>query len=154
MSRKRLLLSLALLALALAALAGTGKRWGTRARRPPAEDEAEREAQLDRRLRVAQARIDAKWKVIEQVLAGRLALLAAAARFRALNDEPADCPCREDHFGPATSRGEKLCRQVIAWAREMAREEGSSAALAAVDRLEAELKAILARDGRVRLPGH
>jgi hypothetical protein len=156
MIRRRLLLSLALLAVSLVALAGTRKRWGTSGWRPgapPAEDQAAREARMERQLRVALARINAKRKLIQQVLAGRLGLLEAAARFRDLNDEPADCPCRDDHHRPGASRGENLCRQVLIWAREVAREQDSSAARATVARLEAELKAILARDGDVRLPG-
>lgn len=156
MIRRRLLLSLALVAVTLVALAGTRKRWGGCARpcgAPPVEDEAAREARLDRELRVALARIDAKTKVIRQVLAGRMGLLEAAARFRDINAEPADCPCREDHLAPlGASRGENLCRQVISWARHQAQEEGS-AARATVDRLEAELQVLLARDGDVRLPG-
>jgi hypothetical protein len=147
---KRLLLSLALLAALMTALAGA-RKWRGRAPLPEAPGEEAREAELDRRLRVARQRIDAKWKVVRRLLAGELTLLEAAARFRDLNAEPADCPCRESYLWPNTSPEERQCRQVIAWGRALGRDDRSGATGAVVDRLEAELAALLAR-GAIRLP--
>jgi hypothetical protein len=149
---KRLLLSLALLAAGLTALAGAWKRKGQGGPRSPGEPEEAREAELDRRLRVARQRIDAKWKVVRRLLGGELTLLEAAARFRDVNAEPADCPCQDSHLWPSASPEERLCRQVIGWARAEARDDRSGAAGAVVDRLESELKALLAR-GPIRLRG-
>jgi hypothetical protein len=153
--RRRLLLGVALAAVSLAAFVGAQRWWAARSERagaPPAnkmEGEAEREARLERQLQAVRKRTEAKWQVVRQLLAGRLTLREAAARFGALNDEPADCPCRDDHF-PGATRGERLCRQVIAWVREEAREGQAEAAEAAAC-LEAELEALLARGAR--LPG-
>jgi hypothetical protein len=145
---KRLLLILALLSAGLIA-ATEARKWRGRAPLPEAPDEEAREAELDRGLRAARQRIDAKWKVVRRLLAGELTLLEAAARFRDLNAEPADCPAQDSHLWPSASPEERLCRQVIAWARAHSRDDSSGAAGAVVDRLEAELAALLAR-GAIR----
>ncbi len=150
---RRLLLTLALLAALLTAAAGAWK-WRGWAPGPRAEGPGQeaREAEMDRRLRVARGRIDAKWEVVRRLLVGRLTLLEAAAQFRDLNAEPADCPCQDGHVWPNASLEERLCRQVIAWAQREARD-GATGAGAAVTRLEAELAALLARGEPLRLPG-
>ncbi len=148
---KRLLLILALLSTGLVAASGA-RKWRGRAPLPEAPGEEAREADLARRLRVARQRIDAKLAVVRRLLAGELTLLEAATRFRDINGEPADCPVPDNHLWPSASPEEMLCRQVIVWAQAHARDDSSGAAGAVVDRLEAELEALLAR-GAVRLPG-
>jgi hypothetical protein len=149
---RRRLLSLALLSVALVALAGVGK-WGWRARRPlPEGPEEARQAQLERRSRAIIQRNEAKVEVVRRLLAGRLTLLEAAALFGHLNEQPADWPYQNDLRWPGASREEKLCRQVVLWAISLAPQEGGRAGEAA-DRLEAELAALLARGGAIRLPG-
>ncbi len=148
---KRLLLILAVLSAGLIAAAGA-RKWRGRAPLREAPGEEAREADLDRRLRVARQRIDAKFAVVRRLLAGELTLLEAATRFRDINGEPADCPALDNCLWPNASPEERLCRQVIGWARSHARDDSSGAAGAVADRLEAELEALLAR-GALRLPG-
>jgi hypothetical protein len=147
---KRLLLILALLSAVLIAATGAWQ-WRGRAPLPEAADEEAREAELDRRLRVARQRIDAKRAGVWRLLAGELTLREAAALFRDINAEPADCPCPDNHLWPNASPEERLCRQVIAWAWAEARDDPSGAVRKVVDRLEAELAALLAA-GAIRLP--
>jgi hypothetical protein len=147
---KRLLLILTLLSAGLVAATGA-RKWRGRASLPEAPDEEAREAGLARRLRVARQRIDAKLAVVRRLLAGELTLREAAARFRDINAEPADCPAQDSHLWPSASPEERLCRQVIAWAQAEARDDSSGAIGAVVDCLEAELAALLAR-GAIRLP--
>jgi hypothetical protein len=146
--RRRLLVAVVLSA-ALAALAGPGRRLGRPA--PPGAVEGQREARLERQLRVARRRSDAKDRVVRRLLAGWLTLPQAAALFGRLNERPEDCPGQDGYLWPGASQEEKLCRQVIAWAREVGRAEAVSAK--AVARLERELEALLGRPGGVRLPG-
>jgi hypothetical protein len=149
---RRLLLSLALLAVALVALA-VARKWQWPAGAPAPVGPQDEEAWRARQLQVARRRIDAKREVVRRLLAGRLTLLETAALFRDLNEEPDDCPCRDNPQWPGASREEHLCRQVVNWARQMANEEGSRATGEAADRLEAELAALLARGRAIRLPG-
>src|SRR6476660_2629745 len=85
---------------------------------------------------LAAARVDAKRGVVEQVLAGRLPLLAGAARFAALSlDGPTEA---------ADTEG--LCRTIIGWAGLALSDRPERAALVG-GRLEAELERYLARAG-------
>jgi hypothetical protein len=96
---------------------------------------------------------DAKDRLTGEVIAGRLSLPEAAARFRALEAGRPNryCRTRTDLF-PGGSEGERYCRAVITrvvnrlHAEDPAREQEVSA------RVEAELRDLLARDGAVRLP--
>jgi hypothetical protein len=92
-----------------------------------------------------------KAEVIQRLLDGRITLPEAAAWFKSLN--------RPGRNGldllagyPGASEGERLCRQVIAWAKARAETQSYSEAEVVGQRLEAELRARLERDGEVRLP--
>jgi hypothetical protein len=88
----------------------------------------------------ALARVAAKQRVVEQVIAGRLSLTAAAARFR---EAAGGLPKAED--------GEAVCRAVIGWA-ELALRDRPERAAAVAERLEGELRWHLDRFGGVTLP--
>jgi hypothetical protein len=118
----------------------------------PEGPEEARQTQLEQQSRTIVQRLEAKEEVVRRLLAGRLTLLEAAALFGHLNEEPAAWPFQDNLRWPGASREEKLCRQVLDWAIPLAREEGGRAVEAA-DRLEAELAALLARGGVIRLPG-
>jgi hypothetical protein len=86
-------------------------------------------------------RVAAKQRVVEQVIAGRLGLVAAAARFAALGRG----------LLPAAEDGEGVCRAVIGWA-ELALRDCPERAAAVAERLESELRRHLNRHGGVDLP--
>lgn len=96
----------------------------------------------------------AKDQVIGRLMAGELSLVEAAAWFRYLNDNPAEHPMDYRYHETGDSDEEKLCRQVIAWVRNRLQAESASDSQieVVVGRLERELDARLARDGRVELP--
>jgi hypothetical protein len=87
--------------------------------------------------RQALQRVEGKQQVIADLIAGRLDLLEAAARFA--------------HLQPGFSDdGERLCRSVIGWAY-LALSDRPERAEALTERLEQELAAHLERHGVVRL---
>jgi hypothetical protein len=90
---------------------------------------------------LARAQVEAKRRVVEQVVAGRLTLLDGAARFRALGGS--SLPDAEDT--------EAVCRAVIGWAG-LALSDRPERAGAVLTRLEEELRAHLERAGGFRLP--
>jgi hypothetical protein len=98
-------------------------------------------------------RFRARGAVTEELRAGRLTLVQAAARFRNLNAYPPDSVPDLRHYVPGATDEERLCRQVIFWA------EGSDPAMPLAARkwtrrqLEAELDRLLAENnGIIRLP--
>jgi hypothetical protein len=96
-------------------------------------------------------RIDAKEELGREVVAGRLALVDAAARFRELDEQPPKFhyeEFRDSH--PGMTDDECRCREVILFLRSMlaARGERDSPV---VSRLEEELQAHLERRD-LRLP--
>jgi hypothetical protein len=143
-----------LLAAAVPALLWAEPAWlqaWTGAREPHGQESGEtrrRDGEVYRR------RIVAKEGVIEALLEGRLTLLQAARWFQLLNEQPANCPDDYRDFFPGRSDGEKLCRQVLCWARPRLEEGPPSRAQALMAQLEAELEEHLcAHDGTVLLPG-
>jgi hypothetical protein len=96
----------------------------------------------------------AKRQVTEELLAGRITLPRAAARFRDINAAPGAAGRPLEGNVPGATEEERLCRQVISWAAaqaELPRQPGSG--LPTRDRLEAELNALLQRNhGTVPLP--
>jgi hypothetical protein len=103
--------------------------------------------------KIVVARIGEKEKVTLALLAGDLDLFEAAAWFRELNLSPKNRPDQTWQRWPGRCDGEKLCRQVIAWAG--ARLETTlppSLARARMREMEAVLKAHLAQHGNVILP--
>jgi hypothetical protein len=83
-------------------------------------------------------RVRAKEEIVAQVIAGRMPLLEAAARFREVSGNP--------------ESGERVCRTVIGWAHLALRDHPERAERLS-DHLEQELQAHLDRFGAVRLPG-
>jgi hypothetical protein len=94
------------------------------------------------------ARIETKHRIARDVLAGRTSLLAAAAAFRRLDEQP-PAGARGPHFWmAAASTDEAYCRSVIAWAST---EAPDGQANEVMKRLKAEL-ATMIRDGTLHLP--
>jgi hypothetical protein len=97
--------------------------------------------------------MEARKEVIRCLAAGDLTLFEAAARFRLLNNIPAELADRGWHLFEGRCEGEKVCRQVLLWAEaELKSVEARSRAGALLRNLEAELAAHIARNGRVVLP--
>jgi hypothetical protein len=107
--------------------------------------------EIGERQRRVLARMRAKDAIAEDLIAGRLTLVEAAARVRDLPDGFDGwlglLPPDEQGAGD----GETLCRHVIAWARVVLADRPDKAA-AVGRRLEAELAAHLKRHGTVTLP--
>jgi hypothetical protein len=99
----------------------------------------------------AEARGRTKDEVIRRLLDGRLTLPEAAAWFRSVN-RPSRTGVDLLARYPGASEEERLCRQVIAWAKARAESQSFSQAEVVGQRLEAELRACLEREGKVRLP--
>src|SRR5262245_35127848 len=112
-----------LMLLATAALAGgvflgvhAGGR-GSRAVGLSLEEEMARGRRLDGQLHALRPRLDAKYHIIEEVIAGRMALLEAAAHFRALDHQPPafDWDAFYSSY-PGPSEEERHCQEVTKYA--------------------------------------
>jgi hypothetical protein len=77
----------------------------------------EETAELDRRAGILLRRIDAKERITDELIAGRMKLEKALPRFRELNDTPADFPNHYREFYPASSAEESVCLQLLSWVR-------------------------------------
>jgi hypothetical protein len=88
--------------------------------------------------RRALRRVQAKQEAVADLIAGRVGLLEAAARFQAAG-------------GGGCADGEVVCRAVIGWA-QLALSERPERAEALAAALEDQLLAHLTRHGDVRLP--
>jgi hypothetical protein len=103
--------------------------------------------------RVVLQRIEKKGRVIEELFAGELTLLEAAAWFRHLNDNPPDHPCKYfRRLTPGASDGEKACRQVVATARHALYPRPCPRRMEVVARLERELEALTVGGAAIELP--
>jgi hypothetical protein len=123
--------------------AGSWREWQS-ARRRSEELDAQRE-----RLRHWQ---EGKREAVRAVIAGRMTLLEAAARFRELDRQLPEF--KWDLFRrayPGSSDGERHCRHVIA-ATEAELSKRPDEAAEVMARLEAELQEHLQRDGTIQLP--
>jgi hypothetical protein len=96
-----------------------------------------------------EARIAVKAEVIDALVAGRLTLAEAAARFRKLNASAGAPPTAVKGAFPGATEEERLCRQVISWTTCVGSYESAHQTR---ERLEAELGRLLAQDGGIRLP--
>ena len=127
--------------------------WRVPALAAQVESEQEREEDLVAELAEVKQRVYGKQQVADDVIAGRLDLFAAAARFRELTP-PA---IRQRHYMqlvyPDAGEEERYCRSVIGWIRGTLQLRSPAEADRVVSRLEAELRERLRRDGRVSLPG-
>jgi hypothetical protein len=128
--------------------------WDESAAGPSLRDEKRREDELVRRDEVVVRRVAAKRRIIDEVVAGRLTLLEAAAWFRHLNNCDGPRPQAEALWGPqGRTEGERMCRQVLSWVRSDLQACPESQYRAVYGRLEAELEAELARShGTIELP--
>jgi hypothetical protein len=111
-----------------------------------------REPPNEETLIIAQ-RAKAKQRVIATLLEGNLGLFEATAWFRDLNSSPPEYPAEGWQRLPGRCDDEKVCRQVIAWARaHMLDTMPASQVMARVQEMENELHAHIARHGKVLLP--
>jgi hypothetical protein len=155
------LLSLTLLGLAYGSLNVFRPAWasaiGLDGWNLPAEEahlaaERRRAADLMTRDQATLARIIVKSHVVQDLLAGRLTLLEAAAQFRCVN-ETAEQPLDLTQSFPGRTEGERYCRQVLQWSRIEAQRLPSDESADVMHRLEAELADCLeSDDGEVILP--
>jgi hypothetical protein len=107
--------------------------------------------ELDQAISVGFRKILARDKVIQEVIAGRLTLLAAAARFRALDLElPNRAQVKLETCFSGNSDDERQCRRVIQFVALELKEPSRCQEIVA--RLEAEFQAHLRQYGAVRLP--
>jgi hypothetical protein len=150
----RILLSLVLLA---GGLAGVGSLpanllravgWQIRPPRPPRTQEPAPDESV-----VVIARMKAKERILLGMLAGERGLFETAAWFRDLNEAPAEHPDENWWRQPGRSDGEKVCRQVIAWALAyLQQSQPPSQVEGRIRQLEEELQEHIARHGKVVLP--
>jgi hypothetical protein len=107
---------------------------------------------LQERAAMGYRHAQAKRAVVTELLADRLTLVEAAARFRELD---ADLPETRDRLlqaYPGVSYEEALCRQVIGHARGELEVRAPEQMRSVVARLEAELQAHLESEAGLRLP--
>ena len=98
-------------------------------------------------------RLELKGAAIQRLRTGELTLFETAAVFGQLNALPPVLENREMPQVSGSDEGERLCRQVIFWARAEWKEDLRPEELKAhVERLERELEAHLAAHGEVQLP--
>jgi len=116
------------------------------------EAEVRRSDELDAQLTEAQHRVGAKQQVVSDLIAGRLSLLEAAARFRDLTPPSSDAARYLRSVYAGASDDERFCRAVIQWVRGTRRSGSRAEADRVAARLEAEFQEYLRRDGRIALP--
>jgi hypothetical protein len=112
---------------------------------------AQRDAEVERRVQVLVSRSTLKEHAVRELLAGRLTLGQAAARFRVIEWEfPVTwCPPRT---ADGQGEDEHLCRDIMARAHGWVAENLPEAAALVAARLKAELQQLRGPDGVVRLP--
>jgi hypothetical protein len=127
-----------------------GKRRGMMA--DPVKRHQKRGEELQQKIRAVTDRLNRKETVVKALLAGRLTLLEAAARFRALNEAPPEY--NWDAFRltmPGDSDDERHCHEVISFAFHALRRTDPHRADELHESLRAELRQHLGR-GPLRLP--
>lgn len=105
--------------------------------------------------KVALKRINARYRITDQLLAREITLFEAAAWFRFLNESPSNYPEQTWRLIPGATDEEKLCRQVILWMtnRLAGGRQPSAQAEEVIRALEKNLADHLAANGgRVVLP--
>jgi hypothetical protein len=151
-ARPLLLVGVAVLVGALALLARSSWKGALLPGGPNASSEEAREADLEQKSQETLLRIKRKHRVAQELWAGRLTLLEAAALFRALDRGPP--AFNWEHFRnsrPGNSDDERYCHVVIDWVYYDARHEmGPCKAEALRQGLDAQLREHLRR-GPVRL---
>src|SRR5262249_53878011 len=116
----------------------------------PADDEARRTAVLEKQIRYYLWNSEQRERVTQEVTAGSVSLLEAAARCAAVGAQrPADVPPGYAPY-PGDTVEEKICRHVIRHVECSLRHQPQEQA-AVLQRLEAELNTHLS-NGSLRLP--
>jgi hypothetical protein len=115
----------------------------------PPTDEEERRQNLDWQTEIVLGRLKVKEEVIQELIAGRMTFLQAAACFCQLNTQP---PGFRTIYAPTsgTTVEERNCRQVINWVKAKLSRDGAHSDL--VPRLEQELEQLLHQPGGIDLP--
>jgi hypothetical protein len=115
-------------------------------------EQAQREMdQADSAMREVQIHLERRKRIADDVAAGRVGLLEAAARFRELNATALPTPFTlQGHFA-GLSEEERCCRQVIEWVRIQLAQKSSADAELIAQRLEEELSEHLRHNEAVRL---
>jgi hypothetical protein len=130
-------------------IAAAGRRDG----RDPGGSEGERLGkELERETRTVIAHVKEKYRVIEELLLGRLTLLEAAALFRALDQSLRSFNWEQFRLGyPGDSDEERHCREVIRWVRIELESTDPCLSIATQHELERKLQEHLRR-GTLLLP--
>jgi hypothetical protein len=97
-------------------------------------------------------RLQIKQDIVAQLVAGRVSLLEAAARFRAASQPFSDGASLGSAIRPVQESAEHICRTLIGWAY-LALSEYPERAEAVTNRLETDLQEVLDRQGSISLPG-
>jgi hypothetical protein len=114
-------------------------------------DKSPTDEETERRRQILFQRHRVKDRAVQQLLAGQMTLLQAAAQFRDVEKaHPVTWEPRIAATGPA--EGERLCRVIISMARGWMLENVPAQADAETARLEAELEQRRGADGTVCLP--
>jgi hypothetical protein len=107
-------------------------------------------AERERRWEATDRRIEKKARIIQQLVAGQVTLFETAAHFRRWNDEYPILPIDPQDAGDTYE--ERLCSQVIHWARAWLSQHYPDGADELAARLQDELRAHKALHGGVVLP--
>ena len=110
----------------------------------------EQEREFERCDRVLKMRLAVKEACIQELIAGRITLFEAAARFRRVNEEYPVASDAQEFV--SESPEERLCQQVILWTRVTLRSCPSMASDDFVEQLEQELRRHKEPNGAIRLP--
>jgi hypothetical protein len=97
----------------------------------------------------AVGRFQQRRQIIDNLMAGRLELFAAAAAFQQLNQQDPVLENEVVRLFPRTSPGERACRHVLRWVKEESKYRSRYRELHA--RLEAQLQEYLSSHGDVSL---
>jgi hypothetical protein len=112
-----------------------------------------RRAELEDAFARTQDRREQRLEVLQELLAGRLDLLTAAARFQELDRLPPAIDQALAYQYPRMSAGERACRHLLDWIKENRFGTPPWSACREVHaRLEAELEHYLRTQGDVHLP--
>jgi hypothetical protein len=116
-------------------------------------DENEKGEILETRDREVLALTDKKWQVARDLVAGRLTLLEAAARYRDLPGINKEVWLKTVRSEPGTTDSECFCRHAIGWVRHVLEFDAPSPSVRAdvLARLENELAKHL-QQGDIHLP--
>src|SRR5262245_24742475 len=94
-----------------------------------------------------------KKQIISELIAGRLELIEAAARFQPIHRASADCLADVTGIATKLADNECLCRTMIGWVH-LALNQRPEQAERVSEQLERELQHHLDRCGHVHLPPH